>query len=260
MNRDSLSSTGGSAGAVQQAEPRAATCGSGGWSGAAAFVAPFAVYVGAMAAEQAAGLPLAWSYPARCGITALALILFSRRLLSPRASITEERIPWPRRVVASVAVGAAMFLIWIGPDVLFGPGYRHSWVFENVLLGRTGKPAAGSLKANLAFIAVRTFGCVAIVPVIEELFWRGWLMRWLVSRDFRKVPIGAYTASAFWITAALFACEHGAFWEVGLAAGIVYNWWVVRTRSLADCIVAHATTNGLLSAYVLIGGNWQYWM
>jgi membrane protease YdiL (CAAX protease family) len=58
----------------------------------------------------------------------------------------------------------------------------------------------------------------------------------------------------------LFASEHGAFWDVGLAAGILYNWWMVRTRSLADCILAHAVTNGCLAAYVLAGGHWQYWL
>ncbi len=63
-----------------------------------------------------------------------------------------------------------------------------------------------------------------------------------------------------WLTAVLFASEHGPYWDVGLVAGIIYNWWLVRTRNVADCILAHAVTNFVLSAYVLKTGNWQYWM
>jgi uncharacterized protein len=47
--------------------------------------------------------------------------------------------------------------------------------------------------------------CAAIAPVVEELFWRAWLMRWLINSDFRKVPLGTYAPLAFWITAILFA-------------------------------------------------------
>ncbi len=99
-----------------------------------------------------------------------------------------------------------------------------------------------------------------LIPIVEELFWRAWLMRWLINPHFQKVPLGTYTATAFWFTAILFASEHGAYWDVGLAAGIIYNWWMVRTRSLADCILAHAVTNGALAGYVLLAGKWEYWL
>ena len=65
---------------------------------------------------------------------------------------------------------------------------------------------------------------------------------------------------SFLIASALFASEHGSYWEVGLAAGLAYNWWIVRTKCLADCILAHAVTNGVLSAYVIFGKQWQYWL
>jgi CAAX prenyl protease-like protein len=96
--------------------------------------------------------------------------------------------------------------------------------------------------------------------VIEELFWRGWLMRYLVSADFQRVRLGTYTSLSFWLTAALFASEHGPYWDVGLLAGILYNWWVVRTGSLGDCILAHAITNLCLASYVLGLGQYQYWL
>ena len=84
-------------------------------------------------------------------------------------------------------------------------------------------------------------------------------MRWLINTDFDKVPLGKYSPLAFWITALLFASEHGPYWDVGLITGVIYNLWMIRTRSLADCILMHAATNGILSAYVMATGQWQYW-
>jgi hypothetical protein len=77
--------------------------------------------------------------------------------------------------------------------------------------------------------------------------------------DFRKIPMGQYTTASFLLTALLFASEHGAMWDVGLAAGLLYNFWMRRTRSLGDLILAHAVTNACLSAYVLSRGRWEYW-
>ena len=85
-------------------------------------------------------------------------------------------------------------------------------------------------------------------------------MRWIISPRFETIPLGTYSASAFAIVAVLFASEHGPYWDVGLACGIIYNWWMVRTRSLGDLVLAHAITNGCLSAYVVFSGKWEYWL
>jgi len=112
----------------------------------------------------------------------------------------------------------------------------------------------------LMFLVFRVLSSVVNVPVLEEFFWRGWLMRWLISTDFRKVPMGAYTAQSFWFVAVLFAVEHGSYWDVGVIAGILYNWWMIRTRSLSDCVLAHAVTNACLAWYVVARDQWQYWL
>ncbi len=112
----------------------------------------------------------------------------------------------------------------------------------------------------MMFITFRVLSSVVNVPVLEELFWRGWLMRWLISRDFLTVPLGTYSRQSFWLVAVLFASEHGSYWDVGLIAGIVFNWWMIRTKSLPDCILAHAVTNACLAAYVLMRDQWQYWL
>jgi hypothetical protein len=203
-----------------------------------------------MAIERATSLPAACCYPVRCLLTLAALLAVSRRTASFRASR-----PW-----ASAAVGVAVFAIWIGPELAFGAAYRHFWLFENALTGSAASSAPEALRNNSWFIVTRVLGCAMLVPPVEEIFWRGWLIRWMQHHDFLRVPLGAYTRFAFWSVALLFAAEHGPYWEVGLAAGIVYNWWIGRTKTLGDVTVAHAVTNALLSAYVLLAHQWQYWM
>ena len=215
-----------------------------------AYVAPFAVYVGLMGLEKAVALPAGWFYPIRLVVVAAVLLAFSRSYLSFRVS------QW----LPSVLVGIAVFLIWIGPDVIFGPGYRHSRLFENSLTGAAKGSLTTDLQISAGFIVVRILGSMVLVPIIEELFWRGWMMRWLIHKEFLKVPLGQYSTQAFWLVAILFASEHGPYWEVGLAAGVIYNWWLVRTRTLGDCMLAHAVTNGLLGIYVVYAGQWQYWL
>ena len=214
----------------------------------AAYVAPFVVYVGFMGIEQLVKLPIEISYPLRCLLSALALLFFSRQVIALR----------PSRALASTVMGIAVFVIWIAPDLLFH--YRHFWLFENSLFGKLVSSAPPDLQSSISFRIVRTLGCTLLVPILEELFWRGWMMRWLIDLHFTRIPLGTYAPYAFWIVALIFASEHGPYWEVGLAAGILYNWWMVRTRSLADCILAHAVTNGLLSAYVMAANQWQYWL
>src|ERR1039458_4343424 len=213
-----------------------------------AYIAPFLAFVGIMALEHLIPLPPQWLYMVRFCIVAALIGAVSWPYLSFR----------PTAPLASIAIGVAVFVIWVAPDALFG--YRHHWLFENALTGAATSSLAPHLKSNIPFILLRATFSALLVPILEELFWRGWMMRWLIDPDFLKVPLGKYVPSAFWIVALLFASEHGPYWEVGLAAGIVYNWWIVRTRNLADCILAHAVTNAVLSAYVLATGQWQYWL
>lgn len=214
------------------------------------YTAPFLAFVGMMAVERLIPLPPQWLYPVRFLIVTSLIGALSWPYLSFR----------PSAPLAGIAIGVAVFVIWVAPDVLFGDSYRHHWLFENSFTGAAVSSSAPHLKANLGYILLRSFSSALVIPILEELFWRGWMMRWLIDNDFLTVPLGKYVPSAFWIVALLFASEHGPYWEVGLAAGIVYNWWMVRTRNLADCILAHGVTNAVLSAYVVVTGQWQYWL
>lgn len=213
------------------------------------YVLPFAVFILLLAVHAYLPLPENWEFPARVVILAAVLWTFSRRVIDLRVT----------NLPGSLLVGVAVFVIWIGPDALW-PAYRQHWLFQNSITGKTTSSIPQHLQISTMVLIFRAIRAVVIVPIVEELFWRGWLMRWLVSSNFEQVPLGAYTAQAFWITAALFASEHGPYWDVGLVAGVVYNWWMIRTKHLGDCILAHAVTNACLSAYVLLAGKWEYWL
>lgn len=163
-----------------------------------------------------------------------------------------------RHWVPSLALGLGVFLMWIAPDLLF-PGYRSHWLFSNSITGQVTAGLAEADRANSAVLLLRGLRAALIVPIVEELFWRAWLMRWLVNENFRKVALGSYAPKAFWLVALLFAAEHGPYWDVGLACGILYNWWMVRTKSLGDLILVHGVTNACLSVYVVAAGKWEYW-
>lgn len=205
-----------------------------------------ALFLVLLAAGDILGLG-AWEYPFRCAALAAALWFWSRGVIDLRV----------RSLIPSAAIGAVVFAIWVGPDVLW-PSYRAHWLFSNSITGLPESSFPAAHRDSAMALLFRSIRATLLVPVVEELFWRSWLMRWIIKPDFLSVPLGAWSAKAFWITAVLFAAEHGSYWDVGLVCGVIYNAWMVRTRSLGDCILAHAVTNGLLCAYVISGGHWQY--
>lgn len=214
-----------------------------------AYTGPFALFLALLALHPYNPLPDSVEYPLRILVLAGALWFFSRDVIS--LHIVQ---PGP-----SVLFGFAIFVLWVAPDLLFA-GYRSHWLFQNSLTGSVNSSLSEAARADSWILGLRALRAIAVVPVIEELFWRAWMMRWLISPDFRKVAMGAFTAGSFWITAILFASEHGPYWDVGLAAGVAYNWWMLRTKSLGDCILAHAVTNACLSAFVIATGRFEYWL
>ena len=215
---------------------------------AAPYAVPFVTFLALLALLPR--LPLGrWEQPVWILVLVAVLGIFSRRVIDFR----------PGKPITSVLLGVAVFLVWVAPDFLW-PGYRAHWLFQNPITGHLNPSAMSLWAADPMATGLRAVRAVLLAPIIEELFWRGWLMRWLIRNDFLQVPLGAYSARSFWITALLFASEHGPYWDVGLLAGIAYNLWIIRTKKLGDCILAHAVTNGLLSAYVIFAGRWEYWM
>lgn len=211
------------------------------------YVLPFAVFVLFLGIQQFEPISITVEYPLRVLILAAVLLVFSRGAIDLRS----------RQPLQTILLGALVFVIWVAPDILF-PSYRHSEIFQNGILGHIDYSVPEKMAASPVALWSRIIRAVVLVPIIEELFWRAWLMRWIISPRFEQIKLGAYAPAAFWITAALFASEHGSYWDVGLVAGIAYNWWMIRTKSLGDCILAHAVTNGCLCWYVVATHHWEY--
>ena len=212
------------------------------------YITPFLVFMVLLVIAAQVSLDVRWEAP--CRVLLLGIVCF---ICWPRELALE-----PAQPLSAAAIGAAVFALWIAPDILF-PGYRQSGLFSNSIVGHLHSSIRSSALHDPWVLAWRTARAVLIVPVVEELFWRAWLMRWLINTDFRRVPLGTYSPFAFWVTALLFASEHGSYWDVGLLTGVIYNLWMIRSKSVASCILMHAVTNGLLSAYVIANGQWQYW-
>jgi CAAX prenyl protease-like protein len=107
------------------------------------------------------------------------------------------------------------------------------------------------------FLAARFFGLVAVVPLIEEFFLRGFVMRFVMRARWWQVPFGEVSAGAILVGTLVPMATHPA--EL-VAAGLWFSlvtWLMVKTRSIWDCVVAHAITNLLLGIYVVITGHWQ---
>jgi uncharacterized protein len=218
-------------------------------SPAVPYVVPFFVFLALI------GLGLLWTPPPltdqllRLAVMAAVLYWVARPALDFRV----------RQWGGTLLVGVLVFVLWIAPDLLF-PAYRHSFMFDNALVGTARSSLSEATRHDAPVLFLRSLRAAIVVPIVEELFWRGWLMRWLIAKDFERVPLGAYSATSFWVVALLFASEHGPYWDVGLAAGIVFNLWMMRTRSLGDLILAHAVANACLSGYVIAAGKWEYWL
>lgn len=215
----------------------------------ASWAGPFAVFMAVLALAPMLALPPAADLAMRLLLPAAAYLALSRRVI-------EWKFVSPGW---SVLLGIAVFGLWVMPDLLI-PGWRQHWLFQNAITGRLESSLAQSVLTDPFTLSLRVIRAAIVVPLVEELFWRGWLMRWLIDHDFQQVPPGAYTRQSFWVTAILFAAVHGPYWEVGLLTGAVYNGWMVRTKSLADMVLVHAVTNACLACFVLATRRWEYWL
>ncbi len=171
-----------------------------------------------------------------------------------RASWADLR-PWPggKMLALAVALGLLVTLMWVGLDGFYP-------VYGKVGARAAFNPGVLPLAGRLGFLTVRMLGLVLVVPFFEELFWRSFVVRWIIDPDdFRKVPIGRVTLMAGAITAALFAVEHPAEWLPALLTGALWAWLLHRSRSVSACFVSHAVANLGLGAYVLSTGHWKYW-
>lgn len=213
-------------------------------------ILPFGIYIAflMLAPLLAHAFPEAdsrWFYALQVGVVTVALALFARHYVELFSAPRLVAAQW----AATLAVGIVVFILWISLDhplLRMGSGGA----------GFDPRDVAGQIDWPLAM--VRLCGAAVVVPVMEELFWRSFLMRWIDRPAFLSVHPASVSLRAVLFSALLFGVEHD-LWLAGIVAGLAYGWLYVRTGNLWSPILAHGVTNLLLGLWILATGEWRLW-
>ena len=158
----------------------------------------------------------------------------------------------PAGVGFATLIGAVALVLWIAPQEWLGAPARLDG-FHPEFFGADGWPYWLNVSARFVRLVI-------VVPLVEEIFWRGFLLRYLIDDDFMDVPIGAFSWKSFGIVTAGFCLEHSfADWPAAILTGALFNLVAYRTRSLSACVLTHAVTNLILGIYVMRSGQWGFW-
>lgn len=210
---------------------------------------PFILFILLLACEPLLASGFTWlgigSQPAYLvrTLAAVALLAHYRRDYSELCSV-----PTLYQGVIAVLSGLLVFAIWILPYPEWQGGHGQG--------NHDAMPMHGAM--DVFWLICRWGGSALVVPLIEELFWRAYLMRRLEHVEFMSVSPASVTPYAVAVSSVLFAIEH-QLWLAGLLAGLVYAWLYRQFQVLWVPVFAHMTTNAVLGAWVVFGGHWQYW-
>ncbi|MBN1909972.1 MAG: CAAX prenyl protease-related protein [Pirellulales bacterium] len=233
------------------------------------FLLPFVVYMLVQSLEPTAadkpggamiGLAIAYQYYPIVYTAKIVLTLVAVVFVLPGY----RQFPW-RISPLSIVVGVVGVALWVGLSKL---GLEQR-LLEPLGLGkfidlgaRAGYNPLDQLADSPAwawgFLAVRVLGMAVVVALIEEFFLRGFVMRFVMEKDWWKVPFGTVTPAAVVAGTVVPMLCHPA--EL-LAAAVWFSmvtWLMVRTRNIWDCVAAHAVTNFLLALYVILADEWQF--
>ena len=198
----------------------------------AAYLVPFLAILAASFISKAASGYFEWLYPLRFIAAAIALWYFRSEY---------RKLDWRFGWIAP-ATGAAIFLAWIGPAL---------WMHERHASPLGSALAALSPSIRTAWIAFRVAAAVVTVPIAEELAFRGYLARRLISRNFDEVSFRSLTSLSVCLSSVAFGVMHGSHWFVGILAGLAYAAVLKWRGRIGDAVIAHATSNLLLAVWVL---------
>jgi exosortase E/protease (VPEID-CTERM system) len=185
------------------------------------------------------GSSLNFLYPVTVIATAAVLLAYRGKIV---------RLKWNPDWSAP-ATAAVVFAIWIAIA-------RWSGTLHNSAM-------AASLHTlpeweRTCWLVFRVTGAVVTVPIAEELFFRGYLLRKLVSADFESVDPRHFTWLSFILSSILFGLLHQN-WIGGILAGLAFAMVQYRRGRLTDAIVAHSACNALLAAYAIATSSWGLW-
>jgi CAAX prenyl protease-like protein len=203
--------------------------------------------------------PEHWVYPLQT-MVCLGLVAFWWKHYSFRPLGRRE---W----TLAILVGLVGICLWIIPvEISTRYGIDNAW---SKWLGVTSRSKPGydpTLLAGtpLAYGAVtmRFVRMVVAVAVLEELFMRGFLWRYLAhpEGDFQKVPIGVWSVRGIVGSIVLFTLGHGVPDLLAcFVYGVLISWLAWKTRSLGACVVCHGVSNLVLGIYVMQTHQWGFW-
>jgi CAAX prenyl protease-like protein len=211
-------------------------------------ILPFFTYMAFIAAAELLGrlgwsaAELRWLYGVKIAAVVLVLAICRRHY----CELKMFRLPAPG-VLLALTVGVVVLVLWLS----LGAG----WMTIGAAAGFDPTTAG---RIDWALVLVRIAGAALVVPVMEELFWRSFLLRWLDTADFESVDPSQVTFKSGLITSVLFGFEHN-LWLAGIVAGTAYCALYMRHRTIWSPILAHAVTNGLLGMWVVGTSSWSYW-
>jgi len=156
------------------------------------------------------------------------------------------------RVGFVVAIAVVVFLLWIAPQAFFDFAPRQEGFNPDLF--------ASQPFAYWATVSMRFLRLVVVVPLVEEIFWRGFLLRYFINEKFATVPFGTFSWLSFGVVTLGFIFAHSmADWPAAAATGVLFNLVAYRTRSLSSCVLVHAITNLLLGIWIMQTKQWGFW-
>ena len=207
---------------------------------AAVYLAPFMAILAASLLTRATSAGFEWLYPLRFVAGSCALWFLRRRYAA---------LDWSLSWIGPV-IGVAVFVLWISLERFIHPA--TSTAMPVALAG-------ASAPIRTAWILIRVLAATVTVPIAEELAFRGFLLRRIRAEDFETIPLMRFTWLALFVSSFAFGALHGSRWIAGTLAGLLYAFAAARRGKLGDAVIAHATTNAILAAYVLVYNQWQLW-
>lgn len=185
-----------------------------------------------------------WLYPVKTAVVLGLLAYFWPRY----GELKDRSFSSVGDVLVAVAAGILVYMVWVRMD--------WPWAMQGSPAGYD--PFRAGQGSGVVLAGVRMFGAAVVVPVMEELFWRSFLLRYLIASRFETVRLGAVTPFSCLATIVLFGLEHH-LWLAGMLAGAAYTLILYRTGRLWPCILAHGVTNLALGIHVLVTGEWRWW-
>ncbi|MEO8439822.1 MAG: CAAX prenyl protease-related protein [Spartobacteria bacterium] len=216
-----------------------------------AYAAPMLVFVSLLGLGSALkkpgpalwlAAPEFWIYPLQTLLCALLLIYFCR----------DYDFHQLRGPLFALGIGLIVFLLWIAPQQFLG--------FAPRVDGFNPEALAEERAIYWTTLALRFLRLVVVVPLVEEIFWRGFLLRYLVAEDFPSVSFGTFSWLSFTVVTLAFALSHAvADWPAAVVTGALYNLVAYRTKSLSACVLTHSVTNLALGCWIVATRQWGFW-